>query len=271
MTTPLAICQAILPIWQTSTEAPVDVRVRRRLRELRTEQGLTLQQVAEQANLDVSTLSRLESGKRRLALDHLPALAAALGVSADELLGSAPPQDPRVRGQPPHAQRPDDVAAHAAAGPRPGCTRSSSCSAPKRRTPPKSLPVHEGHDWLYVLDGRMRLVLGDDDLTIEPGEAVEFSTLHAALVRCGRRPGGAHRHHRAPRRAAPPPRVRAPEQRIAATSRDGYRRRLDTQVVQEDGMERLAGKVAFITGAARGQGPSRTIRLASEGADVSDQ
>ena len=73
------------------------MRVRRRLRELRTERGLTLRQVAERASIDISTLSRLEAGKRRLALDHLPALAAALGVSADELLGSPPLQDPRVR------------------------------------------------------------------------------------------------------------------------------------------------------------------------------
>src|SRR5215204_734280 len=76
----------------------VDGRVRRRLRELRAEQGLTLQQVAERASIDISTLSRLEAGKRRLALDHLPGLAAALGVSADELLAGRPRQDPRVRG-----------------------------------------------------------------------------------------------------------------------------------------------------------------------------
>ena len=48
---------------------------------------------------------------------------------------------------------------------------------PSRDTPPDELPVHEGHDWMYVLSGRMRLLLGDDDLVIEPGEAVEFSTL----------------------------------------------------------------------------------------------
>src|SRR5690349_10041815 len=78
----------------------VDGRARRRLRELRTAQGLTLQQVADLAHLDVSTLSRLESGKRRLALDHLPHLAAALGVTTDDLLGSAPVADPRVRGEP---------------------------------------------------------------------------------------------------------------------------------------------------------------------------
>src|SRR3712207_2036685 len=86
-----------------ATGAPedrVDARVRRRLRELRTERELTLAQVAERANIDVSTLSRLEAGKRRLALDHIPALAAALGVSTDHLLGSHVPQDPRVRGRP---------------------------------------------------------------------------------------------------------------------------------------------------------------------------
>ena len=73
----------------------IDLRVRRRLRDLRAERGLTLAQVAERANLDVSTLSRLESGKRRLTLDHLPGLAAALGVSIDELIG-APPSSTRA-------------------------------------------------------------------------------------------------------------------------------------------------------------------------------
>src|SRR5687768_5104382 len=78
----------------------VDARVRRRLRELRTERGLTLEQVGARANIDISTLSRLESGKRRLALDHIAPLAAALGVSSDELLAVQPPQDPRVREPP---------------------------------------------------------------------------------------------------------------------------------------------------------------------------
>jgi transcriptional regulator with XRE-family HTH domain len=158
-----------------ASEEPVDVRVRRRLHELRTERGLTLQQVAEQASIDVSTLSRLEAGKRRLALDHIPALAAALGVSADELLGSRPPTDPRVRAK---ARTHDGMTVWpltrrgSAGGPHAYKIHIS----PKRRTPPDELPVHEGQDWLYVLDGRLRLLLGDQDHTIEPGEAVEFPT-----------------------------------------------------------------------------------------------
>ncbi len=154
---------------------PVDVRARRRLRELRAEQGLTLQQVAERANIDASTLSRLEAGKRRLALDHIPGLSAALGVSADELLGTPPERDPRVRSRPrnhkgltmwPLSRRAPGGGPHAFK------IRVSA----QRRVPPAELPVHEGHDWFYVLEGRLRLLLGDEDLTIEAGEAVEFST-----------------------------------------------------------------------------------------------
>ena len=122
-------------------------------------------------------LSRLESGKRRLALDHIPGLAAALGVSTDELLGGASASDPRVRGEPitrdgltmwPLTNR-------ASGGLR---TFKIRIGMKRRRPPPRdSLRVHDGHDWMYVLDGRMRLLLGEQDLVVEPGEAVEFSTL----------------------------------------------------------------------------------------------
>jgi len=154
---------------------PVADRVRRRLRELRLERGLTLEAVAASAAIDVSTLSRLESGKRRLALDHLPSLAAALGVSSDELVGPAAPQDPRVRGKP----RTFDgltmwpLTNH---GPAAGLQAFKIRVSAQRRRPPAELPVHEGHEWIYVLTGRMRLVLGDQELVVEPGEAVEFST-----------------------------------------------------------------------------------------------
>jgi transcriptional regulator with XRE-family HTH domain len=153
----------------------VDARVRRRLRELRTERDLTLQQVAARASIDLSTLSRLESGKRRLAIDHIPALAEALGVSADQLLGSAPPQDPRVRGRPRSfdGMKMWPLTRQAPLG---GLRAYKINISAKRLTPPDPLPVHEGHDWLYVLDGRLRLLLGTAELTIQPGEAVEFTT-----------------------------------------------------------------------------------------------
>jgi transcriptional regulator with XRE-family HTH domain len=154
---------------------PVGERVRRRLRELRVDRGLTLEDVASRASIDVSTLSRLEAGKRRLALHHLAPLAAALGVTADDLL--SPPQrpDPRVR-RPPQRAAGLTLWPLTRHGPVGGLQAFKLRIDAERSVPPDPLPVHEGHDWMYVLSGRMRLLLGDDDLVIEPGEAVEFST-----------------------------------------------------------------------------------------------
>ena len=146
-------------------------RIRGRLRGLREERGLSLDEVAAAAGMSPSTLSRLETGKRRLAVDHLAPLARALGVSVDELLAPAPRADPRVRGR---ARTVDGVrvvplSAGGGSGPR-----AYHLTIPERGAP--DMREHEGHEWLYVLRGRLRLVLGDDDLVLEPGEAAEFST-----------------------------------------------------------------------------------------------
>jgi transcriptional regulator with XRE-family HTH domain len=160
---------------QAKTTPDIDLLVRRRLRELRVQRGLTLQEIGERAGIDVSTLSRLESGKRRLALDHLPRLARALSVSTDELLQAPPAPDPRVRG----AARTHHGVTYwplTRQGPAGGLHAFKVRVSARRRTPPAELPVHEGQDWIYVLSGRMRLILGERDFTIDPGQAVEFST-----------------------------------------------------------------------------------------------
>lgn len=153
----------------------VDLRVRRRLRELRVQKGLTLEDVANAAQIDVSTLSRLESGKRRLALDHLPRLARALSVSTDGLLQPSDQPDPRVHGTP---VTHDGVTRwpltrHGTAG---GLHAFKIRISARRRTPPAELPVHEGQEWMYVLSGTIRLILGGRDFRIGPGEAIEFTT-----------------------------------------------------------------------------------------------
>jgi transcriptional regulator with XRE-family HTH domain len=160
---------------QAKAEDSVDARVRRRLRELRMQHGLTLEEVAGRSNIDVSTLSRLESGKRRLALDHLPRLAAALSVSTDELLRSPEAEDPRVKGSS-HTSNGITYWPLTRQGPAGGLHAFKVRISARRRKPPAQLPVHEGRDWTYVLSGRLRLILGERDFTIQPGEAVEFST-----------------------------------------------------------------------------------------------
>jgi len=153
----------------------IEARVRRRLRELRVQRGMTLEDVARAADIDISTLSRLESGKRRFALDHLPRLAAALAISTDELMRAPEAEDPRVRGAS-HSRDGITYWPLTRGGPAGGLHTFKIRVSTRRRTPPAELPVHDGQEWLYVLSGNLRLLLGDRDFTIKPGEAVEFST-----------------------------------------------------------------------------------------------
>jgi len=160
---------------EAKVEDTVDARVRRRLRELRLERGMTLDDVARQSSIDVSTLSRLESGKRRLALDHLPRLARALSVSTDDLLRERDVEDPRVRGGA-FTRQHITFWPLTGQGPAGGLHAYKIRISARRNKPLQNLPVHEGHDWMYVLSGNMRLILDEHDYTIKPGEAVEFST-----------------------------------------------------------------------------------------------
>lgn len=141
-----------------------------RLRAARQAKGWTLEELASRAGLSASTLSRLESGKRQASLELLLPLTQQLGIRVDDLL--APPQlDPRVRRTP--------------------VTRGGLTIAPLTREAsevraykityhpdaPQRLPqTHDGHEWLYVLSGSLRLELGERTLVLGPGEAAEFDT-----------------------------------------------------------------------------------------------
>jgi transcriptional regulator with XRE-family HTH domain len=152
--------------------ANADATVRARLKAIRADRGLTQEEVADRAGMATSTLSRLESGARRLALDHLTPLAEALDLGVGELLAPAVSRDPRVR-EP--VRTVEGIRFHPLSRSAPAGLRVMRMEIPAERTVP-DLRSHEGHEWLYVLAGRVRLVLGDDDLVLEPGEAAEFST-----------------------------------------------------------------------------------------------
>jgi mannose-6-phosphate isomerase-like protein (cupin superfamily) len=119
----------------------------------------------------VSTLSRLESGQRRPSLELLLPLARAHGVQIDDLIGGPATGDPRVHLRP--VSRNGMIMIPLTR--RAGGLQAYKLIIPVRRSEPDP-QVHEGYEWLYVLDGQLRLILGDQDLVLKPGEAAEFST-----------------------------------------------------------------------------------------------
>ncbi|MGY1603705.1 helix-turn-helix domain-containing protein [Geodermatophilus sp. SYSU D00815] len=147
-----------------------------RLRALRREAGATLADLSAATGISVSTLSRLESGDRRPTLELLLPLARAHQVPLDELVGAPPTGDPRVHLRPRASHHGTTVVPLTR---RPGGIQAFKMVYPPR-TPPAGteleLKVHEGYDWLYVLSGRMRVVLGEHDVVLAPGEVAEFDT-----------------------------------------------------------------------------------------------
>ncbi len=145
-----------------------------RLKQLRLRRGITLTDLAEETGISVSTLSRLETGLRRPTLEQLLPLARAHGVTIDELVDAPLTGDPRVNLRPiaggdgsvilPLTRRPGGIQAYKFVLPT-----GDDAREPDLRT-------HEGYDWVYVLNGTLRLVLGDTELTLTPGEAAEFDT-----------------------------------------------------------------------------------------------
>lgn len=145
-----------------------------RLKQLRLRRDVTLADLSSQTGISVSTLSRLEAGLRRPTLEQLLPLASAYGVSLDELVDAPPTGDPRINLRPvacgdgmtvlPLTRRPGGIQAYKFV-----LAADTDDREPELRT-------HEGFDWAYVLNGTLRLVLGEHDMLLKPGEVAEFDT-----------------------------------------------------------------------------------------------
>ena len=70
-------------------DGELDALVRQRIRGLRVARGWSLDELAARSYLSPSTLSRIETGHRRIALDQLAPIARALGTTLDQLVESA--------------------------------------------------------------------------------------------------------------------------------------------------------------------------------------
>ncbi|WP_196927701.1 helix-turn-helix domain-containing protein [Micromonospora ureilytica] len=143
-----------------------------RLQQLRRSHRLTLTDVAERTGISKSTLSRLESGQRRASLELLLPLAKIYQVTLDNLVNAPASGDPRINLRP--VRR--DGATLLPLTRRPGGIQAFKIVLEAGGSDTPDLRTHEGYEWLYVLNGRLRLMLGGHDLVLRPGEAAEFDT-----------------------------------------------------------------------------------------------
>jgi transcriptional regulator with XRE-family HTH domain len=169
--------QPLLPVWQPEdVDDDLDEAITAagpRLRALRKQRDTTLDELSAETGISKSTLSRLESGNRRPTLELLLPLARSYGVTLDELVGAPPTGDPRVHLRPVTRNGMTMLPLTRRAG---GVQAFKIIMSPRARPGEPDPQTHEGYEWVYVLNGRLRLVLGDHDLVLKPGEAAEFDT-----------------------------------------------------------------------------------------------
>jgi transcriptional regulator with XRE-family HTH domain len=156
----------------THNDGELDSLVRKRIRALRVAQGWSLEELATRAKLSQSTLSRIENGQRRLALDSLATLARALDTTLDQLVETATDDvvsSPTIDAA--HSRMHWPIKAD------PGMTVMR-----QRMTepPPDNLArmrAHPGREWFVVLSGTAVLLLGNRRFRIETNQAAEFPTM----------------------------------------------------------------------------------------------
>jgi len=146
-------------------------RIGPRLQGLRARRGVTLAEVSEATGISKSTLSRLETGQRRPSLELLLPLAHVYRVSLDDLVGAPETGDPRVRLRPRRVNGRTVVALTRQQGER----HAWKILVPRDAAVPR-LTSHPGSSWMYVLSGRIRLIVGDRDVLLGSGEVAEFDT-----------------------------------------------------------------------------------------------
>jgi transcriptional regulator with XRE-family HTH domain len=162
-------------------EPDVDHLVRQRIRSLRLARGWTLDSLAARCGISPSTLSRIETGQRRIALDQLVPLARALGTTLDQLVEPPDDADVVIRPEPCHTPGMTswllsrERALH-------GVTVAKLRITPERPTGPDQLKVHPGREWFTVLSGTAHLQLADRTILVRAGDAAEFSTMTPHLI-----------------------------------------------------------------------------------------
>lgn len=161
-------------------ELDVDSTIRQRIRALRQSRGWSLESLATKAKLSVSTLSRIETGSRRIALDQLVPIARALGATLDELVATAG-EDVVIRPEPvdlPGMTIWKLTNEDAVNGVTVSKIRYDSATAPA----PSEARIHQGKEWFTVLSGEVQLKLGERTYHVVAGQAAQFDTLTPHVI-----------------------------------------------------------------------------------------
>lgn len=156
------------------TQEETEAIVRQRIRGLRLARGWTLDALASRCYLSPSTISRIETGQQRIALEQLVGIAKALGTSLDQLVEPEGDDDVVIRPEP-ESHRGMIFWLLSRERDRRGVTIAKMRLTEEHEVDEPR--VHPGYEWFTVLSGVVKLQLGSRTILVREGQAVEFSTM----------------------------------------------------------------------------------------------
>lgn len=157
------------------------------LRRRRKELGFSLRDLASRSGLSASFLSQLERGVVEPSLSSLKRIAKALRMSVSDLIGEGSRPDRAVDVVVRHDSRrridlPDTPATYELVSSGEKRMLEVSIVSVEPVDTASIVPrTHPGEEFVFVLDGRLRLVYGGEEIELSPGDAasIEGWTPHA--------------------------------------------------------------------------------------------
>ncbi|MGW3290196.1 helix-turn-helix domain-containing protein [Streptomyces sp. NPDC001002] len=157
-----------------SIEDDADLWVAQRLKELRSERGITLTTLAEQTGISSAHLSRLEKGLRKPSIGSLLQIARVYGVSISELVQEPDADDFHlVRADAAMTRDGQDGRYTVLSGPRETMSVIRVVLEPGKHT---KMAKHVGEEWLHVLAGAITLDISGKSLDLAAGDSVHFDS-----------------------------------------------------------------------------------------------
>jgi quercetin dioxygenase-like cupin family protein/ribosome-binding protein aMBF1 (putative translation factor) len=147
-----------------------------RIKSFRQMRGWTLDLLASRARLSKSYMSRLEDGDRQPSIASLISISRALGVSLSALLSDeAPIRDLRVvRGEEVPAVTGNGLVYQVHSGAIPGAVMQPLRITISAGRTGEELYRHEGEEWLYVLSGKLNVIISEESFELNPGDSIHF-------------------------------------------------------------------------------------------------
>ncbi|MEM7612053.1 MAG: XRE family transcriptional regulator [Pseudomonadota bacterium] len=147
------------------------------LKARRTELGMTLQELADRAELSPAFLSQTERGKATPSIVSLINIARALETDIHYFITPPAPTSLVRRGDKPEYIEIDSPVAYTRLDSR---IRNQRMNALIMDIPPGiALPVvhrEEGEDFFYVLEGEVEQTIGDKSFTLKAGDSAHHNT-----------------------------------------------------------------------------------------------